>query len=134
MIKKLIGLSAILVALVFISGCRSTTVYNVANAPIDVAKTTSDDKIFKAIKNAGVQLGWIVKKTKPGMATAQLNVRRHMALVEITYDKKSYSINYKNSLNLKYDATKQSIHNNYNGWVQNLDNAIQVQLTQLDGN
>jgi len=132
--KKLISLSALLVALVFISGCRSTAVYNISDASIDVPAKTSDDKIFKAIKNAGVQLGWIVKKSKPGVATAQLNVRKHMALVEIKYNKTSYSINYKNSMNLKYDATKGTIHKNYNGWIQNLNNAIQVQLTQLDDN
>ena len=46
--------------------------------------------------------------------------------------KGSYSIDYKNSLNLKYDSTKNTIHKNYNGWIQNLDNAIQVQLSQFD--
>ncbi len=130
--KKLISLSAILVILVFISGCRSSAIYNISDASVDVSKKTSDDKIFKAIKSAGMQLGWIVKKTKPGMATAQLNVRKHMALVEITYNKTSYSINYKNSMNLKYDSTKNTIHKNYNGWIQNLNNAIQIQLSQLD--
>jgi hypothetical protein len=132
--KKLISLSAILMVVLFISGCTSMAVYNISDAPVNVAKKTSDDKIFKAIKSAGVQLGWVVKKTKPGMATAQLNVRRHTALVTINYSNTSYSINYKNSINLKYDASKNTIHKNYNVWIQNLDEAIQFKLSQLDGN
>lgn len=130
--KKLVGLSAIILVLLFMSGCRSGTVMNVVNAPVEVAKETSDDKIYNAIKNAGLSLGWIVKKSEPGIATAQLNLRKHMALVEIKYDNNNYSINYKNSMHLKYDPAKNTIHNNYNGWIQNLNNAIQVQLSALN--
>jgi len=130
--KKLIGLSAIIIAVVFMSGCRSTAVYNISNAPTNVSKKVSSEKVYKAIKTAGLGLGWIVKKSKPGVATAQLNVRRHMAIVTIKYNSQNYSIDYKNSLNLKYDGTKNTIHKNYNGWIQNLDNAIQVQLSQFD--
>jgi len=130
--KKFLGLGAIILALLFMSGCRSSAVYNVMNTPAGVAKKTSDDQMFKAIKQAGISLGWIVKKVKPGVASAQLNLRSHMALVEIKYNKKEYSIIYKNSLNLNYDKEKGTIHSNYNGWIQNLDNAIKVQLSQYN--
>ena len=132
--KKLIGLSVILMVSLFISGCTSLAVYNISDASINVSKKTNDDTIFKAIKNAGTQFGWIVKKTKPGMATAELHVRRHTALATINYSNTSYSINYKNCINLKYDASKNTIHKNYNVWIQNLDEAIQFKLSQLDGN
>lgn len=127
--KKIIGLSALLLALVFMSGCRSAAVYNVMDAPAGVKASTTDDQMFKAIKQAGISLGWIVTKTAPGVAQAQLNLRTHMALVEIKYDQKDYSITYKNSMNLDYDPSKGTIHKNYNGWIQNLDNAIKVQLS-----
>lgn len=52
-----------------------------------------------------------------------------MAQVDIPYNAKAYSIQYKNSANLKYDGV--SIHSNYNGWVQNLDRAIQSRLVAL---
>jgi hypothetical protein len=129
--KKIIGLSAIILAVLFMSGCRSGAVYNIVDAPIEAAKNTSDDKVYKAIKKAGFNLGWIIKKVKPGVATAQINLRSHMALVQIKYNKNSYSITYKNSLNLNYNPADNTIHNNYNGWVQNLNNAIQVQLSML---
>lgn len=130
--KKIIGLSAIVLALVFMSGCRSGAVYNVVGMPAEVKKSTTEDQMYNAIKQAGISLGWIVKKAAPGHATAQLNLRNHMALVDIKYNQKEYSITYKNSIELNYDKEKGTIHSNYNGWIQNLNNAIQVQLSQFN--
>ena len=52
-------------------------------------------------------------------------------MVDIKYDHKSYSIDYKDSTNLNHDAAKGQIHRNYNGWIQNLDKAIQAQLSAI---
>jgi len=52
-----------------------------------------------------------------------------MAQVDIKYSTIAYSITYKDSSNLKYDGTK--IHSNYNGWIQNLDKAIKIQLSTM---
>lgn len=52
-----------------------------------------------------------------------------MAEVDITYSKDKYNIRYKNSNNLNYDGTK--IHSNYNGWIQNFDNAIKRELLSI---
>ena len=130
--KRIIGLSAIVLALIFMSGCRNGAVYNIAGVPSDVKKSTTEDQMFKAIKAAGVGLGWIVKKVEDGHAIAQLNIRSHMALVDIKYNQKEYSITYKDSSNLKYNATKGTIHSNYNGWIQRLDNAIKKQFSLLN--
>jgi hypothetical protein len=46
----------------------------------------------------------------------------------VTYDTKTYNIQYKDSSNLDYNGT--SIHKNYNGWVENLDKAIRSQLAK----
>ncbi|WP_419678068.1 hypothetical protein ACN2EN_01455 [Aliarcobacter lanthieri] len=120
-----------IVGLFVLAGCRGgTAVYNVPTSEVGVQKGTSEDQVYQAIKTAGSQLGWIITKTKPGLAQGQLNIRTHMATVEIPYSTTSYAINYKNSMNLGYDSTKQTIHPNYNGWVTNLDNAIKVQLSQ----
>lgn len=130
--KKLIKLIFVAaIGLFVLTGCRTAAVYNVPNSPVEAAKKVSDEKVYDAIKTAGTSLGWIVKKVKPGVAEARLNIRKHMALVEIRYNNKNYSINYKNSMNLNYDSQKGTIHSNYNGWVQNLDNAIQVQLSAM---
>ncbi|RYA23194.1 hypothetical protein [Malaciobacter marinus] len=128
-IFKVAGILAL--ALLVLSGCRTATIYNVKNTPVELNKKVSEDKMYKAIKVAGLGLGWRVSKIKPGLAKAQLNIRNHMAQVEIPYNSKEFSIIYKNSLNLKYDSTKKTIHSNYNGWIQNLENAINLQLSTL---
>jgi len=111
-----------LVGLFILAGCRSANVYNAVDNPISVR--TSEDKVFNAIRTAGAKMGWQIKKIKPGLAQGQLNLRRHLAIVEIPYSTISYSINYKSSMELDYDPETNTIHKNYNSWVQNLKNAI----------
>ncbi|RXJ79359.1 hypothetical protein [Arcobacter sp. F2176] len=128
--KNILKVSSILfLALFFLAGCRTASIYNVNNDPIEVK--ASMDKVYNAIKFAGASKGWIITKVKPGLAMGKLNVRKHQAVVEIPYTEKSFSINYKSSLNLKYNSQTNQIHQNYNGWIQNLENAINLQLSML---
>jgi hypothetical protein len=115
----------------FAAGCRAPTpVYNVSNSPVSTSKSNpSLDEVGKVIIQAGASLGWQMKRTKPGHILGTLNIRTHVAVVDINYSTTSYSIQYKDSTELSYDGT--NIHPNYNGWVQNLDNRIRAQLTAL---
>jgi hypothetical protein len=61
-----------------------------------------------------------------GKIVGTLALRTHLAVIDIAYDTKAYSIRYKDSSNLDYTGT--SIHNNYNGWIENMDKAIRAQL------
>ena len=117
-----------LLSLFVLTGCRTAAVYNVEKSSVN--GNTSSSKVYTAIKNAGLSKGWIITKAKPGLAIGTINIRRHRAVVEIPYTSKSFSIKYKNSMNLHYDSTKNVIHNNYNGWVQNLENAINLELSR----
>ena len=63
----------------------------------------------------------------PGLPVAI--ARPDVAVVDIDYTQTTYSIKYNESTNLDYDGEK--IHKNYNGWIQNLDKAIKVQLQNL---
>lgn len=130
--KVTIALAAIVLGLVF-TGCRTAAVYNVEKAPVVASSnkklTTQDTE--KAIMRAGGQLGWVMKKVEDGHIQGTLNLRKHMATVAIRYTGSEYSIQYLNSSNLSYDPATSTIHQNYNGWVQNLDNAIRVQLSML---
>ena len=128
--KKLLKLSGLVGVLLFIfTGCGAASVYNIQNNSVEVKKSTSNDDVYKAIKKAGLSLGWIVSKVKDGEAKAVINLRTHQAIVRIDYTNTSYSINYVNSTNLKYNMEKNTIHNNYNGWIKNLERAINVQLS-----
>lgn len=118
-------------ATVAVSGCRTAPVYNINGAPI--APTGSTEVTMEQVKNAiiraGAGLGWQMKPIEQGHILGVLNLRSHVAKVDIRYDSETYSITYKDSTNLKYQDGK--IHSNYNGWIQNLDTAIQNHITMI---
>jgi hypothetical protein len=87
------------------------------------------EEVQKAIIGAGAALDWQMALVKPGEIVGTLNVRSHQAVVSIPYTTKNYSILYKDSNNLKYDAQSKTIHANYLGWIQRLDNAIRARLS-----
>jgi hypothetical protein len=122
----------IVIAAVLLAACATTgqPVYNVTQSPVVTSKATrTSDDVSKAIVRAGTGLGWQMIADRPGHITGTLKVRNHVAVVDIDYNPKFYSIKYKESSNLNYDGA--NIHRNYNGWVQNLDRQIQVQLSAL---
>ena len=130
-IRKVAALLAVCFAL-FAIGCRIAPIYNVNGDAINANKpnlTMSD--VRGAIIQAGAELGWQMKPTAPGLIVGTLQLRDHVAVVDITYDTKSYSINYKDSNNLQYDAAKGEIHKNYNGWIQNLESRIRSKLLAI---
>ena len=124
--------AAILVSalVLLISACTTQPVYNVSAAPVAASKPNpSLEDVGRAIQRAGVALGWQMKETKPGHMLGTLYLRTHVAVVDINYSVKSYSIQYKDSTELMYDGA--TIHRNYNGWIQNLDKGIRAQLSTL---
>ena len=125
MLIPLVGLLALAVV-----GCRSNPVYNVAEAPVMTStRSYSTSDVRNAILQAGASLGWQMKDVKPGLIVATLNVRDHMAQVDIPYNRQTYSIVYRDSQNLDYDGA--NIHSNYNGWVQRLNAAINARISVL---
>lgn len=125
--KKLLKLSALLlITSLMITGCGTGPIYNVQHSKIDNQKSST--VVYQAIKEAGQSLGWKITKIKPGVAEGKLYLRTHLAIVRINYTSAAYSINYVRSENLDYDAEKKKIHTNYNGWIQNLEKAIDVRL------
>lgn len=112
-----------------VAGCRTAPVLNVENAPVVANKTPTMQDVQSAITRAGAALGWKIEPVKPGLMQGTLNLRTHTAVVEIPYSTTAFSIRYKDSANLNY--TGDSIHSNYNGWVQNLEKGIVAQLKNL---
>jgi len=120
------------ILLISLTSCRTSPIYNVPSQSYITAQSQyTEEDVKKAIIKAGTTLKWSMVAVKPGLITGTLRLRAHMAQVDIIYDLKKYSITYKNSTNLKYNSEDGSIHSNYNGWVQNLDNAIKTELNIL---
>ena len=118
--------------LIFLSGCRSmriVPVVNIHNSSIEVDGKYSKNDIKKAIITAVKGQGWGIQSKKRNHIVAVLFVRQITASIDIRFNKKSYSITYKDSTNLNYNGTK--IHRNYNTWIQNLDNRIQTEISSI---
>ena len=115
--------------MLILAGCRSNPVLNIDDSPVNVDGKYSTNDVKKAITRAGAALGWTMKVRKTGHIIGTLFLRKHVAIIDIRYTKKGYSITYKDSQNLNYDGT--NIHKNYNGWIQNLNRQIQAQLSAI---
>jgi hypothetical protein len=126
------GVIATVLAAILVAACAPVPVKNVTDTPVKSNKANlTSEEVAAAIKRAGTGLGWAMLDDGPGKINATLRLRTHTAVVEIPYSTKSYSIRYKDSTDLRYDAEKGTIHKNYNSWIQNLDAAIQRELAAL---
>jgi hypothetical protein len=126
------GLLWACLAIAIMAGCRGGgQLYQVKDAPVPSpsGKELTMEQVQKEIVAAGIAAGWQMAVSKPGEIIGTLNIRSHQAVVSIPYTTKTYSILYKDSTNLKYDAEKQTIHENYTGWIQRLDGAIRSRLS-----
>ena len=134
--------ATILALFIALTGCGPVHILNVKDAPVKTlsGKELTLEQATKAIVLAGMGLKWEMDVAAPGHIIGTLNLRGHQAVVDITYSTKIYSITYKSSQNLLWSGTTKQIkpqdkelsnpyiHRNYNGWIENLDNAIRTQF------
>jgi hypothetical protein len=130
--NQLIFLAVVMVVFV---GCRTTPIFNVKDATLNPVsgKEPALEDVTRAILTAATNSNpiWNMQVVKPGHIVATLHNRTHMAQVDINYTTKGYSITYKDSADLNYDAEKGTIHEGYNKWIQRLDSNIRVKLSLL---
>ena len=124
--------AALVVAALFVTACAPVPVRNVVDAPVVSNKdSVTLDDVRDAVTRAGAGLGWIMIEEEPGRVRGTLKLRGHVAIVDVTFDTSTYNIQYVGSTNLNFSETNGTIHKNYNGWIQNLDTAIQRELAVL---
>jgi len=123
--------------------------YVVERAPIVAARALSMAEVEKGIRAGGASAGWVMITREPGNIEGTYTQQQSIAVVAVTYDITSFSIKYKDSVNLRYDAggaataaarsagsptssrpgggsDQISVH--YNAWVQSLERSIRAQL------
>lgn len=91
----------------------------------------SAEQIRTALQSAGAARGWQITPAGAGKALAVLNVRgKHSISADIAYASGRYSIKYRDSSNMNYEAGEGSgrIHPKYNAWVQTLIDDTRIQL------
>lgn len=112
------------------TGCKKVAPVANPSSAMPITGNVSEKDIRSAIITAGAIKNWEIVPTGPKTFEGRLSSRAHVAVVEITYDEKNYSILYKDSVNLQY--ADGSIHPNYNRWVLALENEIRRQLAALN--
>lgn len=123
--KKTIFTLAVVAAL--LTGCaRTAPIHNVNQS---LTQRYSDNQMKKAIIEAGIGRKWVMTPVSPGVITGRLAQRGFAATIRITYTSQNYRIDYVSSENLK--AGQGQIHSNYNRWIANLDQDIQLRLSAL---
>lgn len=123
--KKIHQWVAIMAVMGALAGCARTTA--VTQVHSTVYGTHTSQQVHNAILLAGKQRQWMMTDAGNGVISARINSHGHTAEVRIPYTATSYSIEYVSSTNLKAEDGK--IHKTYNRWVNNLDQAIQLNLT-----
>ena len=121
--------AGLLLAVAALVGCNTMPIQNVSNAPVMSAtgKNLSNQEVRDAIVRAGGALGWKMKDERANMLVGTLQLRDHVAVIEIPYTTSAYTIRYRTSVNL--DEKDGMIHKNYNGWILNLTRGINAQLS-----
>ena len=128
-IPKPVMLLGVLLCLLVIStsaNAKRPLILNIENSPINSTQELTVDDVERAIIEGARVRGWQPRVVEPGHIEAVLYIRSHVAKVDIYFGTTSYSINYKDSVNLDYKDGR--IHRNYNKWVQNLNSDIQSKI------
>ncbi len=116
-----------LVALGALSACRASPL--VVPDPIVLEEPRSD--VREVILRAMATRGWRLKGEEGNTIQAQLAVRSHVGVVDITYTKTEIEFNHVSSANLDESVSESGekrIHSNYNTWLANLRTDIELEF------
>jgi hypothetical protein len=115
-------------AVVFLMGARQVPLTD--PQPIAVPAGLKVEQVSKAIRAALAGRAWAVTSEEPGHIVSTLNVREHMAKIDIVYDLQTITIKYLESGELMYAEKKgqRMIHRNYLNWILNLVNDMNRNL------
>lgn len=129
LIRKAVIAAATVVAIAACASAR-VPVQNYQNVPIEAKSNPTLEQVGKAIVAGSLAAGWQANEIRPGSIVALYKIRTHTAVVDIAYTTKAYNITFKDGdPGLKYDG--QSIHQNYNDWVQSLERVIRAHVNSL---
>ena len=119
-------------AVILIAACASGSVpvHNFSGVPIAAKAPPTLESVGKAILAAGATAGWQMTQLKPGHIIASYKIRRHLAVVDVTYSTTTYDIMFKSGdAGLGYDG--YAIHENYNKWVEDLERLVRAHVSAL---
>lgn len=132
MTVKALRIAAVAGLLLFIAACTAP-IHRVNAVPYGwgPAKGVTMAQVEKTVEETAKNLGWMLSDVKTGSFTAerQWDNNKHNIVVDVLYDLKKFSIDYKNSKQMSYSGT--SIHHTYNDMVQALEDALKKNVSKL---
>lgn len=124
--RKQIVLLFVMLALFVSTGCsRNVAVNDITEQkyPIGVSKYDA----MNIITEVGLKRRWQINPVGSNLLEGTLYSRSHEVVVSIPLTDTSYSILYKDSMNMKYED--RTIHRNYNKWVETLRRDINIAMS-----
>lgn len=112
-------------------------IVNYTDVPITTGsgKVLTTDEVKQGIRAVAERRRWLVTEQPDGKMIASLswNRDRHSMFVEIAYKPQSYSLTYRDSINLNYATVdgQPSIHPRYNGYVNEMKEAIRIEFMRM---
>ena len=88
----------------------------------------SDAVVEKAVFYGCRKCGWVPEKVADAEITAVSDNKGRRAAVKISYGKNGYTIEYKSSNNMQYNADTNTISPKYNAWVAKLNKSIRASV------
>ena len=112
-----------------LSGCAHLNLYPVMNFEDQPILDGVTPQAFQEAVIAGtVRRGWIFRRVTDGHLEGTLQVRSHSAVVDLRHTESTYSITYRDSMNLMFNGSE--IHRNDNRWVVNLNRDIRAAMAR----
>lgn len=104
-----------------LGACRQDTVYQSTGGQFPGVGTMEQREALIR-RAASADAGWSIQPVRLGVLRATNSWNTHQMTVDITFDIRSFTISYVDSVNLNYDGAR--IHTAYNERVRALEAAI----------
>lgn len=108
---------------------REQPVYNVDKPLPPSAQNLSSAEVEKRIIEGGAIYKWEFRRVGDGHLVAVHTQPKYSATVDVYFDRQGYKIIKQSTVGFRDTGT--TIHNHYNGWIQNLEKAIDARLADL---
>lgn len=121
---------ALIFAAFLLGGCSTAAPILTTTQAFDTQKQITTAEMQTAIYQGLQRYGWQMDSDDGQTIRAHYNKHdRHIANIRIDYSAHRFSIRHESSQGLNYDSRRNTIHRNYNRWIQNLDNDIRSRVS-----
>lgn len=123
----------VLLGIFFLASCATEQMHKVDKVDYGyyTKKGLTMEKVRATIERTAVRNGWQLSDQKEGsfVGKREWGGGKHNIVVDVLYDLRKFSINYRDSHQMRYDGSW--IHNSYNRMVQKLEEDIIAAVNAL---